>query len=42
MKLTAMAVVILALGIVLGLALRGTATQAAPPWATTQFVDDTH
>ena len=40
MKLTALAVVILALGIVLGLALRGTTTEAAPRWATPQFVDD--
>ena len=40
MKLTALAVVILAIGIVLGLALRGTATEAAPPWVTPQFVDD--
>ena len=40
MKLTALALVILALGIVLGLALKGTATEAAPKWATLQFVDD--
>ncbi len=40
MKLTALAVVILALGIVLGVTLRGTATEAAPRFASVQFVDE--
>ena len=42
MKLTILAAVILALGIALGLTLRGTATEAAnsPKWATPQFVAD--
>ncbi len=40
MKLTALAVVLLALGVVVGLALRSSATEAAPKWATPEFVDD--
>jgi hypothetical protein len=40
MKLSAVAVVLLALGVVLGLALRDTVADAAPPWATIQYVDD--
>ena len=42
MKLTILAVVTLALGVVLGLTLRGTATEvaASPKWATREFVDD--
>ena len=40
MKLTALAAVILALGIVLGLAPRGAVTEAAPRFASIQFVDE--
>ena len=40
MKLTALAVVILALGIVLELAPRGAVTEAAPRFASIQFVDE--
>ena len=40
MKLTALAVVVLSLGLVLGVTLRGTATEAAPRFASIQFVDE--
>ena len=40
MKLAALAVAVLALGIVLGLAPRGAVTEAAPRFASIQFVDE--